>query len=95
MHERFDKCDPLKSALLLVKNVNEAGDLEIYEIYGLNINSNLIGLRSCVSGVGQLARADEMQRLNRAFIYLGAGGVIASFWKVSDESTFKLMTYIY
>jgi CHAT domain-containing protein/predicted negative regulator of RcsB-dependent stress response len=95
VHGRFDKRDPLKSALLLAKDANEDGDLETYEIYGLNINSNLVVLSACESGIGKLARGDEVQSLNRAFIYAGAGGVIASLWKVSDESTFKLMTYFY
>lgn len=95
VHGRFDKRDPLKSALLLAKDSNEDGDLETYEIYGLNLNSNLVVLSACESGIGKLARGDEVQSLNRAFIYAGAGGVIASLWKVSDESTFKLMTYFY
>jgi CHAT domain-containing protein/predicted negative regulator of RcsB-dependent stress response len=95
VHGRFDKRDPLKSALLLTKDSNEDGDLETYEIYGLNINSNLVVLSACESGIGKLARGDEVQSLNRAFIYAGAGGVIGSLWKVSDESTFKLMTYFY
>ncbi len=95
VHGRFDKRDPLKSALLLTKDSNEDGDLETYEIYGLNLNSNLVVLSACESGVGKLTRGDEVQSLNRAFIYAGAGGVIGSLWKVSDESTFKLMTYFY
>ncbi len=95
VHGRFDERDPLKSALLLAKDSNEDGDLETYEIYGLNLNSNLVVLSACESGIGKLTRGDEVQSLNRAFIYAGAGGVIASLWKVSDESTFKLMTYFY
>lgn len=79
----------------MTKDSNEDGDLETHEIYGLNLSSNLVVLSACKSGVGKLVRGDEVQSLNRAFIYAGAGGVIGSLWKVSDESTFKMMTYFY
>jgi CHAT domain-containing protein len=36
-----------------------------------------------------------VQGLNRAFLYAGSGGVVASLWSVSDRSTFKLMQSFY
>lgn len=94
-HGRYNARDPLKSAILLANDPREDGDLETFEIYSLTMNSRLVVLSACQSGLGKLGGGDEVQSLNRAFLYAGAGGVVASLWKVSDESTYKLMQYFY
>lgn len=59
------------------------------------MNPRLVVLSACQSGIGRVEGGDEVQGLNRAFIYAGAGGVVASLWSVSDRSTFELMDYFY
>ena len=52
-------------------------------------------LSACQSGVGTVKGGDEVQSLNRAFLYAGAAGVISSLWNVADQSTYQLMTFFY
>ncbi|MFH1488576.1 MAG: CHAT domain-containing tetratricopeptide repeat protein [Pseudomonadota bacterium] len=94
-HGRYNAGQPLKSALLLAADQQNDGNLETFEIFSLNMNPRLVILSACQSGVGKLEGGDEVQSLNRAFMYAGAGGVIASLWKVADQSTFTLMEYFY
>jgi CHAT domain-containing protein len=94
-HGRYDRKEPLKSALLLAEGEGNDGDLEMVEVFSLRMNPRLVVLSACESGIGSLEGGDEVQGLNRAFLYAGAGGVLASLWSVSDESTFLLMESFY
>ena len=94
-HGRYFANQPLKSALLLAEDDKNDGNLETIEIFSLSLNPRLIVLSACQSGIGKVEGGDEIQSLNRAFIYAGAGGVVASLWSVSDRSTFELMKYFY
>lgn len=94
-HGEYDTRFPLKSALLLAGDDQNDGNLETFEIFSLDMNPGLVVLSACESGVGRVEGGDEIQGLNRAFLYAGAGSVLASLWSVSDESTFRLMDYFY
>lgn len=95
VHGRYNARQPLKSALLLAKDHKNDGNLETFEIFSLTMNPRLVVLSACQSGIGKVEGGDEVQGLNRAFLYAGAGAVVASLWSVSDESTYKLMEYFY
>ncbi len=94
-HGRYDRREPLKSALLLAPDDENDGDLDMVEVFSLRMNPRLVVLSACESGVGSLEGGDEVQGMNRAFLYAGAGGVLASLWSVSDESTYSLMEHFY
>ena len=94
-HGRFNTSEPLKSALLLAGDDRNDGDLETFEIFSLIMNPRLVVLSACESGIGKLEGGDEVQGLNRAFLYAGSGGVVSSLWSVSDRSTYKLMESFY
>ena len=94
-HGRYFANQPNKSALLLAEDHKNDGNLETIEIFSLTLNPRLIVLSACQSGIGKVEGGDEIQSLNRAFIYAGAGGVVASLWSVSDRSTYELMKYFY
>lgn len=94
-HGWYNSREPLKSALLLAPDELNDGDLDMVEVFSLRMNPRLVVLSACESGIGSLEGGDEIQGMNRAFLYAGAGGVLASLWSVSDESTYKLMEYFY
>ena len=94
-HGRYDRREPLKSALLLAPDGENDGNMEMVEVFGLRMNPRLVVLSACESGIGSLEGGDEVQGLNRAFLYAGAGSVLASLWSVSDESTYRLMDRFY
>lgn len=94
-HGRYNARYPMTSALLLAADDRNDGNLEAYEIFGLNLNPVLVVLSACQSGLGRVEGGDDVQSVNRAFMYAGARNVVASLWNVSDESTCRLMEYFY
>jgi CHAT domain-containing protein len=44
---------------------------------------------------GDFPQGDDLVGLSRAFIHAGAPSVVASLWRVSDESTVELMRVFY
>ena len=70
------------------------------EIFDMEIKANLVTLSACetalVSGEAEnFPQGDDLVGLTRAFIHAGAPSVVASLWKVSDDSTVKLMRAYY
>jgi len=71
------------------------GRLSLSEIYGLDLSAELVVLSACQSALGREIRGEGMMGLPRGFLYAGATRVLASLWKVQDESTAELMTRFY
>jgi CHAT domain-containing protein len=94
-HGVYNVQDPLASALLLAGDDTYDGNLETVEIYSLTMNPRLVVLSACQSGVGEVENGDEVQSLNRAFLYAGAGSVISSLWNVNDKATAVFMDEFY
>jgi len=80
--------------LLSEDEVND-GYLEIGEIANLKLNSDLVVLSSCKSGLGQIEANEGIIGMQKAFFDVGASSVILSLWDVSDEHTAQLMKYFY
>ncbi|OPY90641.1 MAG: Outer membrane porin F precursor [Syntrophaceae bacterium PtaU1.Bin231] len=77
--------------LNLVGNTKEDGFLTAAEIFGMNLNAELVGLSACQTGLGVQSAGEGVVGLSRAFMYAGADSVLVSLWSVSDESTYRLM----
>jgi CHAT domain-containing protein/tetratricopeptide (TPR) repeat protein len=95
-HAEVDAVDPLFSRILLAPEGDDTGLLEAREIFNINLGGvSLVTLSACESGLGRVARGDEILGFTRSFLSAGANGVIASLWPVADESTEVLMTRLY
>lgn len=55
----------------------------------------MVTLSACESGLGRIARGDEVQGFTRAFLGAGAASLLVSLWPVEDDSTQLLMTTLY
>ena len=64
------------------------------DIEKLQIQSDLVVLSSCQSGVGQLT-VDGIQGIHRSFYKAGAKNVVFSLWKVNDRICQQFMTTFY
>jgi CHAT domain-containing protein len=73
----------------------EDGYLTIPEIAVLRLNSQMVLLSACETGLGQLKRGDGMVGMVRAFLIAGAKHLGVSLWKVDDTATLEFMTRIY
>jgi CHAT domain-containing protein/tetratricopeptide (TPR) repeat protein len=68
------------------------GALQAWEIYSqLKLTAELVVLSACETGRGENVQGEGIVGLVRALQYAGARSVVASQWKVADESTSRLM----
>ncbi|MBW1894753.1 MAG: CHAT domain-containing protein, partial [Deltaproteobacteria bacterium] len=94
-HGEFDAVNPLFSAIMLSKGENLDGNLETSEVFGLDIQADMIILSACQTGLGKVTDGDDVIGLNRAFFYAGTHTIISSLWRVSDVSTAVLTKTFY
>jgi CHAT domain-containing protein/tetratricopeptide (TPR) repeat protein len=72
------------------------GILTALEVADLDLAGvNLVVLSACGTSLGEAARAEGLQGLQRAFQVAGARSVIASLWDVPDRATQLLMERFY
>ncbi|MBT3511209.1 MAG: tetratricopeptide repeat protein [Nitrospina sp.] len=94
-HGEFDPVNPLFSSLKLARTATEDGNFEMNEVFGLEINADIVTLSGCQTGLGDIVGGDELVGLNRAFIYAGTRSILSSLWRVSDISTAVLIKHFY
>ena len=64
-------------------------------MYNLNINTNLVVLSACETGLGKFYKGEGAMSVARGFQYAGAQNLLFSLWKVNDFTTSKLMENFY
>ncbi|MGU7775907.1 CHAT domain-containing protein [Burkholderia sp. MR1-5-21] len=98
-HAEADTIDPLHSRILLAPAAQPADgpdSLLAKDIYNLRLNDvALVTLSACETGLGRIARGDEILGFTRAFFYAGATSLIVSMWPVADESSALTMRTFY
>jgi CHAT domain-containing protein len=93
-HGEFDDLNPLLSSLWLASQNPSNRRLTVREVFGLNIQADLVTLSACQTGLGKL-EAGELIGLNRAFIYAGTHALVSALWRVDDLATSVLMKHFY
>jgi CHAT domain-containing protein/Tfp pilus assembly protein PilF len=94
-HGSLNSRRPMNSYLLMPSDDKNDGQLTVSEIFDLNLQSKLVVLSACKTGLGLLSTGDELIGLSRAFIYAGTPAIIVSLWSVEDASTALLMTRLH
>ena len=96
-HGFLNELSPYRSALALsaADETGEDGFLQMREIYGLNLNADLVVLSACQTAAGRLERSEGPMGLARPFFFAGARSVIASLWPINDKSTVIFMHDFY
>lgn len=94
MHAVADDQNPQTSRLIFTdeSDSTEDGQLFAYEIYTLNIQSQLAILSGCNTGMGTIKRGEGVMSLSRAFMYAGCPSIAMSLWPARDRSTSQIMT---
>jgi tetratricopeptide (TPR) repeat protein len=93
-HGSFDSNIPLDSWLALTPSKTDNGLLTAAEIFGLELNAELVVLSACDTGRGRIT-GDGVIGLSRSFISAGVPTVLVSLWQVPDDSTSVLMREFY
>lgn len=96
----LNKHNPLFSFVELAPTGQDDGRLEVHEVYGLHLAGQLVVLSACQTAlgsgaIGDVPAGDDWVGLVQAFLYAGAGSVLASLWPVEDRATAQLMEYFY
>lgn len=60
-----------------------------------DLSYELVTLSACETGLARVAPGDELIGLGRGFLYAGAGALVASLWRVNDQTATQLMEYVY
>jgi CHAT domain-containing protein/Flp pilus assembly protein TadD len=98
-HGFLDPKRPERSGLVLSTVDRDGKDLNGFvsldDIYQLRAPVELVVLSACQTGLGKDVRGEGLLGLTRGFMYAGASSVVASLWKVDDESTAELMKQFY
>jgi CHAT domain-containing protein/Tfp pilus assembly protein PilF len=92
--------NPLLLAGIALAGANDRekadGILTALEITALDLrNTDLVVLSACDTGLGTLARGQELLGLRWAFAYAGVQHLVTSLWTVPDQETAALMGYFY
>ena len=69
--------------------------LSLFDLYDLNLPSELITLSGCGTGLNVVVGGDELIGLKRGLLYAGAQGLLLTLWDVNDQSTAEFMKLFY
>src|SRR5690606_30234397 len=71
------------------------GQINLYDLYLLPLEQQLVILSACETGVGKLQKGEGAMSIARGFQYSGANDLLFSLWKVNDLSTSQVMGMFY
>jgi CHAT domain-containing protein len=69
--------------------------LNLYDLYQLRMDAELVTLSGCATGMNFVAAGDELLGLQRGLFYAGASSLLLSLWDVNDRSTAEFMQEFY
>lgn len=96
-HALVDEASARDSAIVfsLAGDAENDGLLCLNEISGLELDTELVVLSACSTGLGRPVRGEGVVGLSRAFISAGSRSVIHTLWPVEDRFTARLMEQLF
>lgn len=97
VHGMGNAADPLDNRLLFptAGSGSSASDLRLWEVYGLDLNAEMVVLSACETGAGSFEEGEGVMNLARGFAYAGSRSQVMSLWLVDDLVTAELMEGFY
>ncbi len=89
-HGGFYKKNPLDSSVQLAD-----GSFTARQWMELKLQTDLVTLSACQTGINEVRRGDEIVGLSRALLYAGASSVLLTLWSVYAKSTKEWMLDFY
>ncbi|MDN3724700.1 CHAT domain-containing protein [Aequorivita sp. SDUM287046] len=99
-HAESNNISPELSRLIFAKktdgaeNYNE-NSLYSYEIYNIDLASNLAILTACETGKPTYQAGEGMISLAHAFNYAGSESILTSLWEIDEKSSAKIVEFFY
>ncbi|MGL5081776.1 MAG: CHAT domain-containing protein [Microcoleaceae cyanobacterium] len=98
-HGFFNTRNPALSGIVLSlvdqQGTWQNGYLRLNEIFNLKLPAELIVLSACQTARGDNIRGEGLVGITRGFMYAGTPRVMATLWRVNDESTAELISRFY
>lgn len=99
-HAESNNLRPELSRLIFAKQNHGAvefdeNSLYSYEIYNIDLSSNLAILTACETGKPTYQAGEGMISLAHAFNYAGSESILTSLWEIDEESSTKILAYFY
>lgn len=105
-HGLLNPFNPLFSRIDLAPGRNGGGSsrddgrLEVHELLGMKVRAGLVYLSGCETGRGAAWRTgfeqgEDYATLAQAFLYAGAGNVVATLWRVDDPAAAVFAGHFY
>ncbi|WP_299883946.1 CHAT domain-containing protein [uncultured Lacinutrix sp.] len=69
--------------------------MTLNEIYATKMNSDMVVLSACQTGLGEVKKGEGVMSLARGFFSAGTKSVVSSLWSVNDKSNEVLMSNFY
>jgi CHAT domain-containing protein/tetratricopeptide (TPR) repeat protein len=89
-HGYFRQDNPMFSGIRL-----GATYLNLYDLYQLKLNAQIVTLSGCATGLNVVSAGDELLGLARGLLYAGAQSLLLTLWDVNDRSTAEFMSALY
>lgn len=99
-HSEVSNNHPLFSVIFfqpdsLNTTIENDGLVYVYELFEMNLQSELVFLGSCSSGSGTFIQGSGILGFSRAISYAGARSLIMNLWPVRDQSSAELSVKFY
>ncbi|TYB79395.1 CHAT domain-containing protein [Bizionia myxarmorum] len=94
-HAILDDENPEYSYLAFQPKENGSSLLYVSDLYNLNLNTSLVTLSACESGIGDLKRGEGFISLARGFYFSGVTSISSTLWKINDASSLNIMEGFY
>ncbi|HRX13190.1 MAG TPA: CHAT domain-containing protein, partial [Draconibacterium sp.] len=99
-HAESNNTEPELSRLVFAKNLTDTTGsddnyLYNYEIYNINLNSELAILTACETGKPAYQPGEGMISLAHAFNYAGSQSILTSLWEIDEKTSAEILTWFY
>jgi CHAT domain-containing protein len=98
-HALVDEDHAAQSSIVLSlidrRGRRQNGFLRLEDIYGLQLEAELVVLSACATATGRYVGGEGLMSLARGVLYAGARRVMVSLWDVDDAATAALMAEFY
>lgn len=99
-HAESDNISPELSRLVFAKKLGnnvalDENSLYAYEIYNIDLSSNLAILTACETGKPTYQSGEGAISLGHAFNYAGSESILTSLWNIDEVSSTQIIGYFY
>jgi len=99
-HAESNNVNPQLSRLIFAKDMNDSSLLEdnslrAFEIYNLNLDSELTALTACETGKPAYQPGEGMVSLAHAFNYAGSHSLVTGLWPIDEQASAAILNTFY